>query len=245
MDQAALGSKLIEIRNARGLTQEEVAERSNVNVRTIQRLESGMVKPRVYTIKALSGALDFNFLAILENSESADYQSELKRHTFTWYVKDLFNLKTNTMKKVTILIASSFIIIFSSVVITSTFSNSANNIDDNNFPGGLEVVYNEDNSLKEVKLSVTHELTFDSLVNIKEKLEILGITINYTRLAFDDNNKLVAIYADVNCHDGFGGSFGTSILDSKEYEPGFGFSRNYSNNSKSPFRTGWLGEKPN
>ncbi|MBP8759699.1 MAG: helix-turn-helix transcriptional regulator, partial [Parabacteroides sp.] len=39
---------------AKGLTQEEVAEKCGITIRTIQRIESGLVEPRVYTIKIIS-----------------------------------------------------------------------------------------------------------------------------------------------------------------------------------------------
>jgi transcriptional regulator with XRE-family HTH domain len=61
MKQPELGKKISELRKAKGLTQEELVEKCNLNVRTIQRIESGEVTPRSYTIKALFEALDFNW----------------------------------------------------------------------------------------------------------------------------------------------------------------------------------------
>jgi transcriptional regulator with XRE-family HTH domain len=54
MEKQAFGKKLLEVRKAKGLTQEEVAEKSGITIRTIQRIESGLVEPRVYTIKIIS-----------------------------------------------------------------------------------------------------------------------------------------------------------------------------------------------
>lgn len=48
----------MEWRKAKGLTQEELAEKSHINVRTIQRIEAGAVEPRSYTLKAILTALD-------------------------------------------------------------------------------------------------------------------------------------------------------------------------------------------
>ncbi|RAI88001.1 helix-turn-helix protein [Algoriphagus yeomjeoni] len=59
MKQPELGKKISELRKAKGLTQEELVELCNLNVRTIQRIESGEVTPRSYTIKALFEALGF------------------------------------------------------------------------------------------------------------------------------------------------------------------------------------------
>jgi uncharacterized Tic20 family protein len=43
------------------LTQEQLAERCEVSARTIQRIESGDVDPRAYTMHCLGEALDFDF----------------------------------------------------------------------------------------------------------------------------------------------------------------------------------------
>lgn len=60
MKQPQLGQKIQEWRKAKGLTQEELVERCNINVRTIQRIEAGEVTPRPYTIKAILEVLDVN-----------------------------------------------------------------------------------------------------------------------------------------------------------------------------------------
>jgi len=61
MKQPQLGKKISELRKAKGLTQEELVEKCNLNVRTIQRIEAGEVTPRSYTVKALFEALDYQW----------------------------------------------------------------------------------------------------------------------------------------------------------------------------------------
>lgn len=61
MNQPDLGLKVSELRQQKGLTQEQLAERCEVSARTIQRIENGEVDPRAYTIQCLSEALDFYF----------------------------------------------------------------------------------------------------------------------------------------------------------------------------------------
>lgn len=61
MKQPELGKKISELRKAKGLTQEELVEKCNLNVRTIQRIEAGEVTPRSYTINALFEALDYKW----------------------------------------------------------------------------------------------------------------------------------------------------------------------------------------
>lgn len=58
MKQPALGQKILELRQQKGLTQEELVEQCNISVRTIQRIEAGETMPRVYTIKTILSALD-------------------------------------------------------------------------------------------------------------------------------------------------------------------------------------------
>lgn len=107
MNQPDLGKKIAELRKAKGLTQEELVEKCNLSVRTLQRIESGEVTPRSYTIKIIFAALDY---AIYDSLQSAPGKSnkpefvlskwfeQLYNNAITW-----FNLKTNRMKKISIL----------------------------------------------------------------------------------------------------------------------------------------------
>ena len=61
MLQPELGKRLVELRKEKNLTQEELVEKSHVSVRTIQRIESGEVMPRLSTVKILWEALGEKF----------------------------------------------------------------------------------------------------------------------------------------------------------------------------------------
>jgi uncharacterized Tic20 family protein len=61
MNQPQLGLKVSELRQQKGLTQERLAELCEVSARTIQRIESGEVDPRAYTLHCLGEALEFDF----------------------------------------------------------------------------------------------------------------------------------------------------------------------------------------
>jgi len=63
MNQPDLGLKVTELRQNKGFTQEQLAEKCEVSPRTIQRIESGEVDPRAYTLQCLSEALEFDFMA--------------------------------------------------------------------------------------------------------------------------------------------------------------------------------------
>ncbi len=62
MPSANLRAKINQLRKEKGLTQAELAERTNLDIRTIQRIEAGEVEPRLPTLRALSEALDYNLL---------------------------------------------------------------------------------------------------------------------------------------------------------------------------------------
>src|SRR5512147_2105915 len=61
MNQPDLGLKVSDLRQQKGLTQEQLAERCEVSARTIQRIESGEVDPRAYTLQCLGAVLEFDF----------------------------------------------------------------------------------------------------------------------------------------------------------------------------------------
>lgn len=78
MKQPELGQKILELRKAKGLTQEELVELCNINVRTIQRIEAGEVTPRTYTIKSILEVLGYDFKEIQNNNEEpASISSEI------------------------------------------------------------------------------------------------------------------------------------------------------------------------
>ncbi len=125
MKKYDFGYKLIKARQAKGWTQMDLSEKSNISLRTIQRIESGQVNPRTYTLKQLSLIVGLDFSEILENS--GDSKSKNSHSGFSllklilWHISDLFNLKTNTMKKVTIL---SSITIITAISLFSVITNS-------------------------------------------------------------------------------------------------------------------------
>lgn len=70
MKQPELGKKISELRKEKGLTQEELVEVCNINVRTIQRIEAGEVTPRSYTLKTILKALDYDLGEIKTDFEN-------------------------------------------------------------------------------------------------------------------------------------------------------------------------------
>jgi transcriptional regulator with XRE-family HTH domain len=73
-----LHEKIVSARNKKGITQEELANLTDVTVRTIQRIERGESVPRKFTLKTISTALDISFdeLNSTENKEAASSSSK-------------------------------------------------------------------------------------------------------------------------------------------------------------------------
>lgn len=124
MTQPELGKKIAELRKAKGFTQEELVEKCNLSVRTLQRIESGEVAPRTYTIRLIFTALDFD---IHENPSQGFSETKFRisdwLRQFYGFVFEMFNFKTHPMKKITIL-AVTLGLVFAGVFILSSESKA-------------------------------------------------------------------------------------------------------------------------
>lgn len=73
-------SILLELREKLNLTQEELADKANISVRTIQRIEAG-TKPKGFTLEALSNALGVSKNILLEDTiESNNLNKQLIKY---------------------------------------------------------------------------------------------------------------------------------------------------------------------
>lgn len=117
MNQPELGKKILELRLSKGLTQNELADKCNVSLRTIQRIELAEVTPRSFTVKSIFSVLEYDFY----NSNFPIVNEKTSSNT-NW-VKDLFNLKKNTMKKLSVL---SIVLIVAAVFLTRSESQAQN-----------------------------------------------------------------------------------------------------------------------
>lgn len=83
MKQPELGRKIAELRKLKGLTQEELVDLCNISVRTIQRIETGEVTPRSYTIKTILSALG-NDLKDIQNADDTASANLKKPLQIAW-----------------------------------------------------------------------------------------------------------------------------------------------------------------
>mgnify|MGYP001036828830 CR=1 FL=1 len=96
MNQPELGKKITELRKGKGLTQEELVDRCNISVRTLQRIEAGEVTPRSYTIRTILAALDYD-LSMISDDDAA-------RKSFSGWLKDIFLIDIDPDRSGTFLI---------------------------------------------------------------------------------------------------------------------------------------------
>ena len=78
-----IGLKIKELRVEKGMTQETLAEKTNLTTRTIQRIENGEVDPRDHSLQMIAKALDVDFNIFRD--KGADQESdEKKTHMNNW-----------------------------------------------------------------------------------------------------------------------------------------------------------------
>lgn len=120
IQQPELGRKIADYRKSKGLTQEELVDKCNLSVRTLQRIEAGEVTPRTTTMRLIFEALELDYhksLTLDDESQSGHWEKQLLQFYRSFI--DLFNLKTNTMRKISILSVALLALIFGITSITS------------------------------------------------------------------------------------------------------------------------------
>lgn len=71
------GKLIKELRIKKGMTQEELADKTEVSSRTIQRIENGEVDPRAYTLQMIAKALEVDYNLFVENE--TDEEQEIQQ----------------------------------------------------------------------------------------------------------------------------------------------------------------------
>lgn len=82
-------SELKKIREEKNLTQEELAEKSGLSVRTIQRIEAG-TEPKGYTLKTLASTLDISEKELLTSDIPVE-ETRIEEQALTIEEKEVIN----------------------------------------------------------------------------------------------------------------------------------------------------------
>ncbi len=69
MNSKGLGKRIQELRKLNGITQEELADKTNLSVRTIQRIENGETDPRNFTLQAIAEALNVEIKDLVDEAQ--------------------------------------------------------------------------------------------------------------------------------------------------------------------------------
>jgi len=77
------GELIKQLRLKKGITQEELSDRTDISVRTIQRIESGEVDARAHTLQSIAAALDVEF-ELLANCEPAPGEANSDEEKSKW-----------------------------------------------------------------------------------------------------------------------------------------------------------------
>lgn len=72
MSKGLLAEKIGALRKSKGLSQEQLADESSINLRTLQRIESGSTEPRGNTLRAIAKALNTPLEDLLDSTQEAN-----------------------------------------------------------------------------------------------------------------------------------------------------------------------------
>ena len=71
------GKRIKELRIQKGMTQEELAVKTEVSARSIQRIENGEVAPRTYTLQMIAKALEVDYSLLAEKELMKKKESQM------------------------------------------------------------------------------------------------------------------------------------------------------------------------
>jgi len=98
---------LREGRLSKGLTQKELSERSNISIRSIQRIENGEIIPRSHTLKTLAGILELSFKEFIKSARKQNITIQENEDVETNVPSSL-----NTPQRIVLSIGICLVIIF-------------------------------------------------------------------------------------------------------------------------------------
>jgi len=100
------GARLKELRTGLNISQKELSEKTGFTLRTIQRIENNEVKPSLYSVKAISDALELASSELLNTSETKPYEFNvnLKITDMNQFLNDLKALVKTHWKTIFVII---------------------------------------------------------------------------------------------------------------------------------------------
>ncbi|MFN5438347.1 MAG: helix-turn-helix domain-containing protein [Bacteroidota bacterium] len=101
------GDRLKEIRTGLNYSQTDLAEKTGLTLRTIQRIENNEVKPSLHSIKVISEALEIASSEFINKSDAKPYEFNftIKITDMNQFLSDLKILVKNHWKVIVLIIA--------------------------------------------------------------------------------------------------------------------------------------------
>ena len=105
------GERLKELRTGLNISQKELSEKTGLTLRTIQRIENNEVKPSLYSIKAISDALELASSELLNTSETKPYEFNftLKITDMNQFLNDLKVLVNTHWKTIFLIVLAIYL----------------------------------------------------------------------------------------------------------------------------------------
>ena len=103
-----IGERIKEIRVAKGMTQLELAEKSGVALRTVQRIENNEVTPSFYSLNAIGEALDIKLNADVFIETDNKFEFKIVISNFSNLFADIGTLIKRNMKTLLVIITVTF-----------------------------------------------------------------------------------------------------------------------------------------
>ena len=100
------GERLKELRTNLNCSQKELAEKTGLTLRTIQRIENNEVKPSLYSLKVIGEVLKTDLSEFVKTSETKPYEFNvnLKITDMNQFLNDLKTLVINHSKTIFIIV---------------------------------------------------------------------------------------------------------------------------------------------
>jgi len=101
-----------ELRIKKGLTQQQLADETGITLRTIQRIENNEVKPSLYSLNALSRALETNFSESIPKIDKKpdEFNFNLKITDMNQFINDVKILVKNHWKVLLIIVLAVWLV---------------------------------------------------------------------------------------------------------------------------------------
>jgi len=106
----SIGKQIMHARLKKKLSQAELANKCNLNVRTIQRIENEDVNPRLYTIRIISGALG---ITLIDENEVENESKQLMQLRYMFEKRK--QIRIFTFAFAIFLLAAAFILLLSGI----------------------------------------------------------------------------------------------------------------------------------